>query len=293
MSTHSGCYGRSHIGKVRTENEDSFLIEYWPTQSAAIVVVADGMGSYGGGATAAMAVTETFAELVSKPLPHSRNARYELLLGAFYHADAKIKWLQDTSNPEMGATVAAAIVTEDELMYLYAGDCRVYHFSRDGETFISRDHSVTRALLDAGKIDQDEAARHPMGSVVTSCLGGPPLTSRITIDPQYADGLSSDDENSGPFRKLAHGDIIVLCCDGLWGEIADNSISVLVQRSRFYGQSAKQISSGLINLALDGPATDNITGIVIDADALYAEFAAREAEEDDRKAAMAAIDDED
>jgi len=272
MLTSSGCFGHTHIGKVRQDNEDRFLVDFWPNRSAVLAVIADGMGAYGGGATAAATVIETFAQLTHRELPPSRSERYELLLSAFYRADDRVRELQASTYPEMGATVAAAIITGNELLHLYSGDCRVYHFAKGEAIYVSRDHSVVRALVEAGMINETEAAVHPMRNIVTSCLGGPTTKLRLTVDPQLGGSELPEIPSEGPFRLLSTGDVIVMCSDGLWSGLDGNVLANTVRRSRSSRMDAKELSNLLVELALSGPAADNITGVVLDADSLSADF---------------------
>jgi len=236
MLTSSGCFGHTHIGKVRQDNEDRFLVDFWPNRSAVLAVIADGMGAYGGGATAAATVIETFAQLTHRELPPSRSERYELLLSAFYRADDRVRELQASTYPEMGATVAAAIITGNELLHLYSGDCRVYHFAK-GEA-----------------------------------SGGPTTKLRLTVDPQLGGSELPEIPSEGPFRLLSTGDVIVMCSDGLWSGLDGNVLANTVRRSRSSRMDAKELSNLLVELALSGPAADNITGVVLDADSLSADF---------------------
>jgi PPM family protein phosphatase len=268
MLTINGSFGQTHVGKVRKENEDRFLINVWPEQPAVLAVVADGMGSYGGGADAAQAVVEAFSELLHQPLPETVSCQYEMLLGAFYAADAQIRVLQSSSFPDMGATALATIITPNYLLYLHAGDCRLYHFKDEEPVFYSHDHSIIQALIDSGTIDEHQAARHPMRNIVTSCLGGPQANSRLSIDPQW----NSDDQEFpgefGPQRPLSSGDIIVMCSDGLWSDIRCSELSEIVGQAVANVSRAETLSSKLAETALSRTGADNITAIVFDVDAL-------------------------
>ncbi len=272
MLTSNSCFGRTHIGKVRRENEDRFLVDSWPYRSAVLAVVADGMGSYGGGAIASASVVETFAQLVTQDLPNSRLERYELLLSAFYKADENIRALQASTYPEMGATVAAAMIAGNELLHLYSGDCRLYHFMSTGVPYSTCDHSVVRALVNSGSISESEADIHPMRNIVTSCLGGPSAKLRLTVDPQLVDPASPETLLDGPFRQLAPGDLIVMCSDGLWSGLGKDQLTDVVQRAALSSRDSERLCDSLVELALSGPAADNITGIVLDADALFVDF---------------------
>jgi protein phosphatase len=194
------------------------------------------------------------------------------LLSAFYKADDRVRELQSSTYPEMGATVAAVIITGNELLHLYSGDCRLYHFNGGKAPYVSHDHSIVRAMVDAGTISESEAAVHPMRNIVTSCIGGPTRKVRLTVDPQLVGSVSSEPQFAGPFRWLASDDIIVMCSDGLWSGINDDDLTETVMRGAVSRMGSDELSNTLVQLALSGAAADNITGIVLDGDVWNTDF---------------------
>jgi serine/threonine protein phosphatase PrpC len=208
-----------------------------------------------------------------------------MLLSAFYRADARIRNLQGLGTSEMGATVVACVATENEVLHLHAGDCRIFHFSGDRLAYVSHDHSVVQALVDSGIIDEQDAVAHPMRNAVTSCVGGPSSNLRLTIDPQYDADDSDGIQGDSAFRALSNGDVIVMCSDGLWSEVGRDKMWAAVKRTRLTGCVATELSAALLQLALAGPATDNITAIVIDTDRLREGLSQRRREKSSLRAA--------
>ena len=136
---------RIDIGKVRENNEDNYLLETWDNQ-AILAVVADGMGGRRGGEVASKIAVDTFRELLKEPLPDTAEKRYEKLLETYYHADHAIR---EKVNDNfrligMGTTIVTAIITPTELIHLYAGDCRLYHFRENKCLYVTSDHSVVQ-----------------------------------------------------------------------------------------------------------------------------------------------------
>jgi PPM family protein phosphatase len=248
-------HAQTHPGKKREINEDNYLLESWPDKSAILAVVADGMGGHRGGEVASKIAVDTFRELLKQPLPSETLARRdELLLKAFYDAEKAIEEqaCQDFGLMNMGTTIIAAIITPTELIHLYAGDCRLYHFRGDSPPYITADHSVVQVLIELGKITPEEVSTHPMRSVVNSCLGGRGK-SQLSIDPKW-------DSSPSPVRELHSGDLLLLCSDGLHGEIRAKHLASLVQQFR---DSPEKLTKACVEAALDSGGNDNITVIAI------------------------------
>jgi PPM family protein phosphatase len=245
---------QTHPGKKREINEDNYLLESWPDESAILAVVADGMGGYRGGEVASKIAVETFRELLKQPLPSETLTRHELLLKAFYDADTAIREqaCQDFGLMNMGTTIIAAIITPTELIHLHAGDCRLYHFSGDSPPYITADHSVVQVLIELGKITPEDVSTHPMRSVVNSCLGGRG-ESQLSIDPKW-------DSSPSPMRELHSGDLLLLSSDGLHGEISPQQLQNIVQQLK---DSPEQLTKACVEAALESGGNDNITVIAI------------------------------
>ncbi len=246
----------SNKGKVRKVNEDAKLVKPWADESALLAVVVDGMGGQGGGKEAAKIALDIFNGLLKQPLPQTSEARYHLLLESFYAADKAIRERasQDFELMKMGATVVAAIITRSECLHLYAGDCRLYHFSGETSPYITSDHTPITVLLKLGEITPEEAVNHPMRSVVMSCLGGGKEKAKLSVDPKW------NDNNCPVLRKLLPGDVLVLCSDGLHGEISDSQLQSLVQTHK---KTPADLTKACVNAALKQGGQDNISVVAI------------------------------
>ncbi|MBV9864600.1 MAG: serine/threonine-protein phosphatase [Abitibacteriaceae bacterium] len=262
-------YG-SNLGHTRDSNEDNVLVIAWPDQAALLCVVADGMGGHNGGETASRIVTEVFRELISYPLPSTQVARYEMLMDQFGKADEAVRdrAALDTRLRGMGSTVVAAIVTPQECLHLYAGDCRLYHFREGKQLHVTADHSVIRLLLEMGQITPAEVDQHPMRSIVTSAIGGnsnnqllvsPPLNSVTDMDTlEHTSKATLSDQQ--PFLQLEAGDVLIMCSDGLCGEIEQSELQRLVEQSSTEPHALVHSS---IVAALQAGGQDNISVIVV------------------------------
>lgn len=246
---------KTDCGKVRPHNEDNYLLESWPETSTVLAVVADGMGGHRGGEVAAKIAVDTFRELLKTRLPETSQERYKLLLKCFYDAD---KAIQEAACENfklfgMGTTIIAAIVSPTEYIHLYAGDCRLYHFAKGNKTYITADHSVVQVLLELGRITEEDIPTHPMRSVVNSCLGGKEK-SQFSVDPKW------DSEDLPVVRKWSAGDVLLLCSDGLNGEVSNQELTSLVEE---FGDSPERLTEECVNKALEQGGNDNITVIAI------------------------------
>jgi protein phosphatase len=244
----------SETGK-RDRNEDNFLLEPWPDQSAILAVVADGMGGNQGGAEAAQLAVDVFRELLKQPLPEAMGDRYDLLLKQIYQADEAVHEKGGTSFQllGMGATVVVAIITPTEIIHLYAGDSRLYHLRHGKVVYKTADHSIVRILIDIGKITPEQVATHPMRSVVNSCLGGKGDVGHLSIDPKW-------EGDPAPIRTWEAGDLILLCSDGLHGVMLDKDLEETVMP---HAEDTQDLVQTLVQSALDLDSHDNITVLAI------------------------------
>jgi protein phosphatase len=237
----------SDIGCVRQNNEDSF--GYWEPEDdgeflrkGRLAVVADGMGGYEGGQEASRLAVETVVRRYrdfegddpQKALDEAVQAAHEQIRNySFEHTELR----------GMGTTCTAAAVVRggdgEALYYAHVGDTRLY-LIRDGQiTRVTRDHSYVGRLVEAGMISAEEAERHPQRNILTAALG----TSPDLIM----------DSASHPEPLLAE-DVLVICSDGLWGQMRDAEILDTVKN-----KSAEQAARELIGLARDRGGPDNIT----------------------------------
>lgn len=242
-------------GKVRPNNEDNHLVEFWPETSTMLAVVADGMGGHRGGEKASEIAIETFRELLKTPLPETNKERYELLLEYFHNAHDAIQEAacENLKLLGMGTTIVAAIISPTEYLHLYAGDCRLYHFTPENKPYVTADHSVVQVLLELGRITEKDIPTHPMRSVVNSCLGGKE-NNQFAVDPKW------DSEELPVVRKWSAGDVLLLCSDGLNGEVSNQELTSLVEEFR---ESPERLTEECVNKALEHGGNDNITVIAI------------------------------
>jgi protein phosphatase len=234
---------QSDIGCLRKNNEDSF--GYWEPDNdqeflrkGRLAVVADGMGGYEGGQEASRLAVET---LVAVYRDSNDKDPQGALIEAIQTAHDQIRRYSD-AHPElrgMGTTCTAAAIVQDALYYVHVGDTRLY-LIRDAQIMrVTRDHSYVGRLVEAGMISPEEAETHPQRNILTAALGTNP---ELVID------------SPGTPEPLRPEDVLLICTDGLWGQVRDHEILYAVENN-----TVEQAGRELIELARERGGPDNIT----------------------------------
>jgi PPM family protein phosphatase len=251
-------YGISDVGRAREHNEDAFAVADLATGSlvdfpterterpggrGALFMVADGMGGAASGELASsMAVDVIVQELRDRWTAAKGDPA---AFAAALHASTAVAndriHRYATDHPEnrgMGTTATVAGVLGDELFIAQVGDSRAY-LIRNGEARqITKDQSLMQRLIEAGEMTAEEAEVSERRNIILQALGPEP-TIKIDITRQ----------------QLRRGDILVLCSDGLSGQVRDSEISELARQFPDVELFAHQ----LIDRANDSGGPDNIT----------------------------------
>lgn len=208
-------FGDSRIGG-RTNNEDR--LGHRATRDALVLVVADGLGGHHHGEVAAEAAVQsilaTFQRQARPRLENPQAFLADAMAGAHTAILAQASLRQLDEPPR--TTCVACVVQDGIACWAHAGDSRFY-LLRNGRVLArTRDHTHVQALLDAGLIGAAEAHDHPKRNALTSCLGG-------DVAPRF--------DFSAP-QALKHGDVLLLCSDGLWGPLSDDTpLAMLTARN--------------------------------------------------------------
>ncbi len=262
-------FGITHPGKVRKDNQDHYLVSTLhktarvrstslpnpelfelPSQRiASFGMVADGVGGHHGGETASRAAVETIAEYVKETM----NAFYaadendqDAFLTTLRHAAetchaAVLARADAAGQPTAATTLTLYVAVWPALYILHVGDSRFYLYRGGALRQLTRDQTMAQDLVDAGALPQDVAARSPLAHVLTSAMGG----SETVPDVARTD--------------LQRGDVLLLCTDGLTKHVPDARIAEQLARM----QSAEQVARALVDDALAGGGTDNVTVLVV------------------------------
>jgi len=225
-------------GLRRELNEDSLLAR------DPIFAVADGMGGHEAGEVASR---ECINVLDRQPFlaPGSRAATAGGLAQALREADASIREL---ANAQAGTTVSGVVLVEERSVPYWlvfnVGDSRTYLLSQGSFGQVSVDHSQVQEMVEAGVITPAEALVHPRRHVVTRALG-----TGASTEADYW------------LVPVEEGDRILVCSDGLSGEVGDEQI----HRALGAGGHPQEIVDGLIHAALRSGGRDNVSVIVLEA----------------------------
>ena len=263
-------FGVTDKGKVRTTNEDQFLIaeltkamRVWQTslpepklqvgeERAHLFLVADGMGGQLAGERAsalAVAAIEQFMLNSFRWFFGSGSPDEQRVLAQFQsairHADARI--LEETAaHPElsgMGTTVTMAFHLGAQLCVIHVGDSRAYLY-RDHELHqLTEDHTLVADMVRSGALRRDQVAEHQLRHTITNVVGGPELG--VNVEARAL--------------EVRDGDRLLLCSDGLTEMVTNDAIAATLDAEPTPEAAAKK----LLAQANDGEASDNITLIVV------------------------------
>src|SRR5262245_36405189 len=267
-------FGLTHIGCVRTTNEDQFLVAdlaktmriqhtslpepkvQFGDERAHIFLVADGMGGHAAGEFAsAMAVTaiEQFTLNSFKWFFHPGGADAQRVLTQFQNAlrqaEARI-FEVTTEHPDlkgMGTTVTMAYHLDGQLCIVHAGDSRAYMFEEGELRQVTQDHTLAADLLRRGAIKPDDVARHRLRNLITNVVGG---NEALHFVESHA-------------LQLQAGDRLLLCSDGLT-EMLSNGVIAATLRDESDPEAACR---SLVAQANEAGGRDNVTVVIARFDA--------------------------
>ncbi len=245
--------GLTDVGRKRTHNEDSYLID----EELQLFVVADGMGGHAGGGTASRLAVETIdrelrrireakespfvaaTALQESPLPESVRSAVERACLSIFHAAQ-----EDPRLAGMGTTVISLLVKDEYAFFAHVGDSRAYLIRGDLIQQISEDHSLVNEQIKAGMITPEEAKHSRYKNIITRSVG---FEEEVQVDVM---GLVCEP-----------GDVFILCSDGLANMLEnDRELLDVVRRNPI-----TEVPKRLVDLANERGGDDNITVIVVEA----------------------------
>ncbi|MGO4104082.1 PP2C family serine/threonine-protein phosphatase [Leifsonia sp. YAF41] len=238
MATVSHSAAVSHVGKVRSNNQDSGYA------GRSLFVVADGMGGHAGGDVASAIATKRVMQ-ADIDYATAQDAEFALQ-AALIAANSQLAEtvFEHAELTGMGTTVSAMVVLDDQVAIAHIGDSRIY-LLRDGElSQITIDHTFVQRLVDSGRITEQEAMVHPRRSVLMRVLG---------------DVESSPEVDTSILTTLP-GDRWLICSDGLSGVVSPAAIA----NALLSGASPLSVATRLVKESLDAGAPDNVTIVVVD-----------------------------
>ncbi len=226
----------SHVGRVRSANEDSCETSS-RDDGTQLLVVADGMGGHRGGATASSTAVATILETFETNSPGGNDT---MLREAIESANARIFEMaqSDVELEGMGTTVVALVLdAQHNAMVAHVGDSRAYRCRGGQLEALTTDHSVVAEMQRRGLISAEEASVHPRRNEILRSVG-----------------VSAEVEVEVTAVEVASGDRFVLCTDGLSGVVSDEEIATIVRT-----QPPEAAVEALISMANERGGPDNIT----------------------------------
>ncbi|WP_316822612.1 PP2C family protein-serine/threonine phosphatase [Pedobacter gandavensis] len=243
----SNYFGITDTGKVRSNNEDTFIAEKIAETDFILACVIDGVGGYSGGEVAAGIARATLLKLMAKPTADLLQLMRDAVIAA---NDQILKAKQEQkAHEDMACVLSMAVVDMKNNLFYYAhvGDTRLYLLRDNSLIKISKDQSFVGFLEDSGRLTEEQAMQHPKRNEINKALGFP---GSIT-------GHAEDIETGqSPFLP---GDLILLCSDGLSDMVNKEGITnVLLQ-----DLTLVQKGIALINMANANGGRDNITVVLV------------------------------
>ena len=261
-------FGITNVGKVRKQNQDHFLIAQLQKHLAIrhtsiphenlvgsgtdrlafLAMVADGVGGSAGGEEASRFALDAITAYITRSMhcyytaDPEDDARFaEVLQDGALSVHAKLTHLgAGADRAGMATTLTAFLGVWPRAYILQVGDGRFYRFRAGQLTQVSRDQTVAEDLVDAGVIKRSDPGHARWSHVLSSAIGGPEASPVVTaIDNQW-------------------GDVHLMCSDGLTKHVSDEQIAERLRSMT----SAHQACHVLLQDALDGGGTDNITIII-------------------------------
>jgi protein phosphatase len=266
----------SDPGKVRQQNEDRCFFQTSSTAegSNGLFIVADGMGGYQAGEVASELAVDSIRTSLN-PLFAPTSNQDTIILAPLTAPDtpAKTRRLPETKQVArineklrqavmqanevilnygkahreakgLGSTVTFAMVLGGHAFIANVGDSRTYLLRHGQLKPVTKDHSLVARLVDAGHLKPDEVYDHPQRNLITRSLGAG--HKDVEVDVYYL--------------SLEPGDMLLLCCDGLWEMIRDKAEITRILTSDV---SLESMCQQLIDAANNGGGEDNITALVV------------------------------
>ncbi|WP_322488286.1 protein phosphatase 2C domain-containing protein [Chloroflexus sp.] len=243
---------RSHIGQVRTVNEDTVYAGAFSRGDeplGALLLVADGMGGAAAGEIASQIATETvkisLQQALNKALPDHDDDWLALLQAAAQAAHEQVAAVAraDQQRAGMGTTLTVALAVGRRAYLAHVGDSRAYLITPGSADEppawqqLTTDHTIVARLVDIGQLSPAAARTHPQRHILYRSLG--------------ADQPLAADTRAQP---LAPGDILLLCSDGLYNHVSDDELARLA-----VSQPPDRAAAALIELANQRGGHDNIS----------------------------------
>lgn len=234
----------SITGNFRKNNEDNYHVD----DDSRFFLVADGMGGQSAGERASELAIELISQKLTQAVDFNRSSKSEIVAAvdaAVGHANMEIMALGELESTcrNMGTTIAYIVAAAGRLYAGGVGDSRVYLLRDTDLQQLTRDHSLTQALLDAGTITVEEAATHRYKNVLYRYLGS------------KDGGTGTDPREIAPLP----GDRYMICSDGVTDGATTDTVAEILHKEN----DPQKAAEAIVKAAEEGGSKDNITCIVV------------------------------
>ncbi|MCY3574828.1 MAG: protein phosphatase 2C domain-containing protein [Chloroflexi bacterium] len=243
----------SHVGRLRSNNEDACFGMQWHSITVderpdfGFFVVADGMGGHLDGERAAGIAVQTLAaemlERVYTPMLRNFDANSSpTILDALVSAAESANRAVVQQVPGGGTTLSAVAIVGNLAYVAHVGDSRAYLVQGDIIEQLTTDHTLVQRLLQMQELTPEQAANYPQKNVLYRAIG---QNEELKVERMI--------------RTLPPGARIVICTDGLWDMVDDDTIGKVARTAR----TPQEACDRLVQLANEGGGIDNISVIVM------------------------------
>ncbi len=241
-------FGITDTGRLRKNNEDTFIAETVLNNRFIAACVIDGVGGYSGGEVA----SRLAQDVILNHLRESSTADViSMMKEAIVGANERIyrEKQQSKQNDQMACVLTLALVdiAENKFYYAHVGDTRLYLLRDSSLVKVTHDHSFVGFLEDSGRLTEDAAMKHPKRNEINKALG---FDNQQTSQPDYIETGDS------PFLP---GDMLLLCSDGLSDMIGNSTMTSILNSDKGLAVKGK----ALVQAANDAGGKDNITVVLV------------------------------
>lgn len=238
-------WGITDPGCVRSQNQDTYLVEVLG-RNALVCVVCDGMGGAKSGNVASTLAADVFVQEVKRSWTPDMDAEQldRMLQSAVKLANFTVydQAQQFEEFTGMGTTLVAVLVHGKKVTFVNVGDSRAYCISESGVEQQTTDHSLVQMMIARGELTPEKARSYPGKNLITRAIGTEPV---VTCDISH--------------RTIKTGQCLLLCTDGLSNLLDEQELLFEV----VHGAQKDQCCQRLLDIAKGRGAPDNITCVLI------------------------------
>ena len=238
-------WGITDTGCTRSQNQDSYQIERL-NRNTLLCVVCDGMGGAKSGNVASSLAVDVFVQEIKRTWTPDMDQEKldQMLRGAVKLANFTVhdQAQQFEEFAGMGTTLVAALVQGKKATIINVGDSRCYSVTEDGVLLLTTDHSLVQMMIQRGELTPERAKTYPGKNLITRAIG---TETVVECDVFH--------------RRMASGECLLLCTDGLSNLVDDQEILFEV----VHGEKKQSSCQRLLDIAKNRGAPDNVTCVLI------------------------------